>query len=165
MSMELNASNAGSFGELANFCCIRIDENADGTSSCWERVHNSADDSRLDVARARWIKVEPNHVRAEIDARASIIRICNTADFDLYRSHDGQGDEARMTNDELMTTSQLLYDASAERCVSGAKGVTSLSAWGIAPRIPMHRGEALKARISSARVLIPVVRSESRLQR
>ena len=85
--MQLNASNAGSFGELANFCWIRIDENADGASSRWERVHNSADDSRLDVARARRIKVEPNHVCAEFDARACIIRICNTADFDLYRVH------------------------------------------------------------------------------
>ena len=83
--MQLNAPNAGSFGELANFCCIRVDENADGASSCWERVHNSADHNRFDVARARWIKVEPNHVRAEFDARACIIRSCNTADFDLYQ--------------------------------------------------------------------------------
>jgi hypothetical protein len=90
MSMQLNASNTGSFGELANFCCIRIDENADGASSCWERVHNSANDSRLDVARARWIKVEPNHVRAEFDARACIVRICNTADFDLNRIRHGK---------------------------------------------------------------------------
>ena len=84
MSVQLNAPNAGSFGELANFNCIRIDENADCTSLCWERVHNSADHSRLDVARARWIKVESKHVRAEFDARACIIRSCNTADFDLY---------------------------------------------------------------------------------
>jgi hypothetical protein len=88
MSMQLNASNACSCGELANFCWIRIDENADGASSCWQRVHNSADDSRLDVARTCWVKVEPNHVRAEFDARASIIRICDTADFDLYRVHE-----------------------------------------------------------------------------
>jgi hypothetical protein len=148
MSMQLNASNAGSLGELVNFCWTRIDENADGASSCWERVYNSADHNRLDVTRARRIKVEPNHVCTEFDARASIIRVCNTADFDLYRVHHGQDDEARMTNDELMTTPQLLYDASAERCVFGAEGVTSLSAWGIAPGIPMHRGEALKARIS-----------------
>ena len=83
--MQLNAPNAGSFGELANFCWIRIDENADGASSCWERVHNLADVSRLGVARALSIKVEPNHVCAEFDARACIVRICNTADFDLYR--------------------------------------------------------------------------------
>ena len=126
--MQLNTPSAGSFGELANFCWIRIDENADGANLCWERVYNSADRNRLDVARARWIKVEPNHVGAEFDARACIIGVCDTADFDLYRSHDGQGDEARMTNDELMTTPELLYDASAERCVFGAKGVTSLSA-------------------------------------
>ena len=128
MPMQLNASNAGSFGELANFCWICIHENADRASSCWERVNNSADEHGLDVARARWIKVEPNHVRAEFDARACIIRSCNTADFDLCRSHDGQDDEARTTNDELMTTPQLLYDASAKRCVFGPKGVTSLSA-------------------------------------
>jgi hypothetical protein len=89
MSMQLNASNACSCGELANFWFIRVDENADGASSCWERVHNSADHSRFDVARARWIKVEPNHVRAEFDARACIVRICNTADFDLCRVHHG----------------------------------------------------------------------------
>jgi hypothetical protein len=83
--MQLNAPNAGSFGELANIFSIRIDENADGASLRWERVHNSADHSRLDVARARWIKVEPKHVRAEFDAGACIIRSCNTADFDLYR--------------------------------------------------------------------------------
>ena len=82
--MRLNASNAGSFGELANFCCIRIDENGDGASSCWERVHYPADYSRLDIARARWIKVEPNHVRTEFDTRACVVRVCNTADFDLY---------------------------------------------------------------------------------
>ena len=87
MSMQLNASNACSYGELANFCWIRIDENADGASSCWERVHNSADDSRLDVARARWIKIEPNHVRAKFDARFCVSRICYAADFDLYRVH------------------------------------------------------------------------------
>jgi hypothetical protein len=88
--MQLNALNAGSFDELANFCWIRTDENADAASSCWERVHYSADDNRLDVARARWVKVEPDHVCAEFDARACIIRICNTADFDLYRSHNGK---------------------------------------------------------------------------
>jgi hypothetical protein len=86
--MQLNASNAGSFSELANFCWILIDENGDGASSRWKRVHNSANDSRLDVARARRIKVEPNHVRAEFDARACISRVCNTADFDLCRGHD-----------------------------------------------------------------------------
>jgi len=85
--MQLNASNAGSFGELANFCWIRIDENADGASSCWERVRNSANDSRLDVTRARWVKVEPNHVCAELDARFCISRIRDTTDFDLYRLH------------------------------------------------------------------------------
>src|SRR4029077_7838023 len=84
MSVQLNASNAGSFGELANFCRIRIDENADSASSCWERVRNSANDSWLDVAWARWIKIEPNHVRAEFDARPCVSRVCNTADFDLY---------------------------------------------------------------------------------
>src|SRR4029077_3436340 len=90
MSVQLNAPNSGSFGDLANFRWIRIDENADGASSCWERVHNSANDSRLDVARARWIKIEPNQVRAEFDARACVIRVCNTADFDLCRSHHGK---------------------------------------------------------------------------
>jgi hypothetical protein len=88
--MQLNAPKSDCFGALANFCCIRIDENADRASSRWERVHNSADHSRLDVARARWIKVEPNHVRAEFDARASIIDVRNTADFDLYLSHHGK---------------------------------------------------------------------------
>src|SRR5438105_15958061 len=87
MSMQLNASNAGGFGEFANFCWICIHENADRASSCWERVNNSADDHGLDVARARWIKVEPNHVRAEFDARVRIIRIRNTADFDLCQVH------------------------------------------------------------------------------
>src|SRR5205809_4372330 len=96
MSMQLNAPNAGSFGELANFCWIRIDENADGASSRWKRVHNSADDDRLNVTRTFPIKVKPNHVCAEFDARASIIRICNTADFDLYRSHLG-----KMTTPEI----------------------------------------------------------------
>ena len=85
--MQLNASNAGNFGELANFCCIPIDENADAASSRWERVHNSASDSRLDVARARWIKVEPNHVCAEFDTRACVIQVCYATDFDLYRVH------------------------------------------------------------------------------
>ena len=89
MSMHLDAPNAGSFRELANFCWIRIDENADGTSSCWERIHNSANDSRLDVAGARWIKIETNHVRAEFDALACVSRICNATDFDLYRVHHG----------------------------------------------------------------------------
>jgi hypothetical protein len=93
MSMQLNAPKSGCSGELANFCWIRVDENADGASSCWESVHNSADHSRLDVARARRIKIEPNHVCAEFDARASIIRVCNTADFDLYRSHLRKTDE------------------------------------------------------------------------
>jgi hypothetical protein len=96
MSLQLNASNAGSFGELANFCCIRIDENADGASSRWEAVHNSADNSRFDVAWARRIKVEPNHVCAEFDARACIVRIRNTADFDLYPYHLG-----KMTTPEI----------------------------------------------------------------
>jgi len=88
--MQLNAPNAGSFGELANFCWIRIDENAAGASSRWERVHNSADDSRLNVARTFPIKVKPNHVHAEFDARACIIGIRNTADLNLYRSHYGK---------------------------------------------------------------------------
>src|SRR3954451_11875192 len=82
--MQLNAPNAGSVGELANFCWIRIHENADA-SSRRQAVHNSADDTRLDVARALRIKVEPNHVGAEFEAGACIVRVCNTADFDLYR--------------------------------------------------------------------------------
>jgi len=87
MSMQLNAPNSSNFGEFANFCWIRIDENANGASSRWERLHNSADDHGLDVARACPVKVKPNHVRAEFDARVRIIRIRNTADFDLHRSH------------------------------------------------------------------------------
>src|SRR5215216_4603013 len=94
MSMQLNASNAGSFGELANFCCIRIDENADGVSSFWERVHNSADHGRLDVARTPWIKIEPNHVRAQFDARTCVVRVRNAANLNLYRSHFRKTDEA-----------------------------------------------------------------------
>ena len=86
--MQLNAPNAGSVGELANFCWIRIHENADA-SSRREPIHNSAHDSRLDIARALRIKVEPNHVGAEFEARARIIRVCDTADFDLYRVHHG----------------------------------------------------------------------------
>jgi hypothetical protein len=68
MSMQLDAPNPGGFRYLANFCWILIDENSDGASSRWKRVHNSANDSRLDVARARWIKVKPNHVCAKFDA-------------------------------------------------------------------------------------------------
>jgi hypothetical protein len=83
--MQLNAPNTGSFGEFANFWWIRIDENADGASSRWKRVHNSANERRLDVAWARRIEIEPNHVSAEFDARACIMRIRNAADFDLYR--------------------------------------------------------------------------------
>ena len=90
MSMQLNASNACSRGELPNFCWIRIDENADGANSCWERVHNFADGSRLDVARARRIEIKPNHVCAEFNARACIIRVCDTADFYLCRVHHGK---------------------------------------------------------------------------
>jgi len=33
MSMQLDATNAGCFGELVNFCRIGIDENADGADS------------------------------------------------------------------------------------------------------------------------------------
>ena len=72
--------------------CLRISElgtliraQSRSASSCWERLHNLADVSRLDVARAFSIKVKPNHVCAEFNARACIVRICNTADFDLYR--------------------------------------------------------------------------------
>jgi len=90
MSMQLNAPNAGNFGEFANFCSIRIDENTNGASSRWKPVHNSADDHWLDVARARPVKVKPNHVRPEFDARVRIIRVCNTADFDLCGSHHGK---------------------------------------------------------------------------
>jgi len=90
MSMQLNAPNAGNLGEFANLCWVRIDENANGASSRREPVHNSADDPGLDVARARRIKVKPNHVRAEFDARVRIIRVCNTADFDLCGSHHGK---------------------------------------------------------------------------
>lgn len=85
--MQLDAPDAGSFRELANFCWIRIHENTDGASSRRERVHNSANDSRLDVARARGIKVKPNHIRAEVDARACITRVCYATDFDVYRVH------------------------------------------------------------------------------
>jgi hypothetical protein len=85
--MQLNTSNAGSFGELANFCWIRVDENTDAASSCWERVHNSASDSRLNVTRARRVKIKPDHVCAEFDARACVIQVCYATDFDLCRVH------------------------------------------------------------------------------
>ena len=60
-----------------------IDENADGVRSRWERVDNSTGDSRLDVARTLPIKIKPNHVGAEFNARVRIIRVCETTDFDL----------------------------------------------------------------------------------
>jgi hypothetical protein len=90
MSMQLNAPNAGDFGEFANFGSIRIDENTNGAGSCRESVHNSADDHWLDVARANPVKVKPNHVHTEFDARVRIIRSRNTADFDLCVSHHGK---------------------------------------------------------------------------
>jgi hypothetical protein len=85
MSMQLNASNAGSFGELANICCVRIDENADDASSRWERVRDFTDDRRLYITRTFPVKVKSNHVCAEFDARFCISRIRDTTDFDLYR--------------------------------------------------------------------------------
>ena len=88
--MQLNAANSSNFGEFANFYSIRIDENANGASSRWERVHNSADDDGLDVPRARRIKVKPNHVRAEFDARVRIICVRDAADLDLCVSHHGK---------------------------------------------------------------------------
>ena len=90
MSMQLNAPNAGRFRDLANFCSIRIDKNADGADLRWQRVENSADFSRLDVAWTFPIKVEPNHVGAEFNAGAGIIHICDTANFDLCRSRHGK---------------------------------------------------------------------------
>src|ERR1700745_3755353 len=83
MSMQLNAPNAGSLNDFANFPWIRIDENAHSADSLRQRIHNSADGSRLNVTRACRIKVKPNHIYAELDARPCIVRICKTADFDL----------------------------------------------------------------------------------
>src|SRR5262249_8522560 len=83
MSMQLNAPQTGSFGVLPNFCWIRIDENTHGVSSRRERVDNSAGDGWLDVARTLPIKIKPNHVGAEFNARVRIIRVCDTTDFDL----------------------------------------------------------------------------------
>src|SRR5215471_4880337 len=83
MSMQLNALNAGNFGEFANFCWIRIDENANGASSRWEPVHNSTDDLGLEVARACRIKVKANHVRAESDTRVCIVRVRDATDLDF----------------------------------------------------------------------------------
>src|SRR6516165_9585925 len=85
--MQLKASNTSSLNDFANFCWIRIDENAHSADSLRQRIHNSPDESRLNVARARRIKVKPDHVCAELDARLSIVRVCNTADFDLDRRH------------------------------------------------------------------------------
>src|SRR5215470_7974395 len=83
MSVQLNAPNAGNIGDFPNFFWTHIYENADGGTSRRQRVHNLADDPRLDVARARGIKVESNHVCAEFDAGAGITRICHPADLDL----------------------------------------------------------------------------------
>ena len=88
--MQLNAPNAGRFRDLANSCSIRIDENADGADLGWQRVENSADVSRLDVAWTFPIKVKPNHVRTEFDTRACIIRTRDTANFDLCRRRHGK---------------------------------------------------------------------------
>ena len=83
--MQLDASNAGSISEPANFCWLCVDENADRAGLHRKGVHNSPNGSRLDIARARWIKVKADHVCTDVGAGACVVRVCNAADFDLYR--------------------------------------------------------------------------------
>jgi len=92
----LNAADAGEFGGLVNFSWLRIDENPDCASFSWEHVQDSTNGGWHNVARTFSIKVKPNHVCAEFNARARIIRTCNTADFDLCRCHLG-----KMTTPEI----------------------------------------------------------------
>ena len=55
-----------------------------------QRLDDLPSNFRFNVARALRIKVEANHLCAELDARLRVSRIRNAADFDLYRSLHGK---------------------------------------------------------------------------
>jgi hypothetical protein len=104
----LHASNTSCLRDIPNFFDAGVHENPDRTNSRRYRVDNSPGDLGLNVAWTLPVKVKPNHVDAEFGARFGVFQIRDATNLDLHWSHDGENDETRMTNAELMTKPGLL---------------------------------------------------------
>ncbi|HEU5312947.1 MAG TPA: hypothetical protein VFU08_03900 [Candidatus Udaeobacter sp.] len=104
----MHTSNTGCVPDIPNFFGAGIYENSDRTNSRRYRFDNSPGDLWLNITWTLRVEVESNHIGAEFSARSGIFNIRDTTDLDLHWSHDGENDEDRMTNDELITTPQLL---------------------------------------------------------
>ena len=69
ISVQLNASNSSGVCGLPNFIGIPVNENTDCMSIRRQRLDNLPSNFWFNVARALRIKVEPDHLCAEFDAR------------------------------------------------------------------------------------------------
>jgi hypothetical protein len=55
-----------------------------------QRLDDLPSKFRFNVARALWVKVKANHVRAKFGAHSRVVHIRNAANLNLYRTHHGK---------------------------------------------------------------------------
>ena len=101
--VQLNTSHSRGLRSLPNFLGVPVNENTDCVNGSWQRAQDLPANFGFNVAGASRIEVEANQRRAKFHAHFGISRVRDAADLDLYRHYYEENDEARMTNDELMT--------------------------------------------------------------
>src|SRR6185369_8245317 len=95
----LNASDASGICGLTNLVGVPVNENTDGTSISWQRLDDLPRNFGFRVAWALHPKVQPNKICAELDTRSCVVRVRNTANFNLDRSHDCRTAAMRSRNE------------------------------------------------------------------
>jgi hypothetical protein len=88
ITVQLNAANSSGVRGAPNLLGVTVNENANCANIRRQRLGNLPSHFCIDVARALRIKVESDHLCAELDARSGVFQVRNAADFDLQWSHD-----------------------------------------------------------------------------
>src|SRR6266480_3947407 len=89
ITVQLNAANSSGVRGAPNLLGIPVDENAECANIRRQRLGNLPSRVCFDVARTLRIKIESDHLCAELNGCVRVSCVCNAADFDLHWSHDG----------------------------------------------------------------------------
>src|SRR5438093_1307982 len=116
ITVQLNAANSSNVCGFPNVLGIPVNENANCMNVCRQRIDNLPSHFWLDAARALRIKVQPDHLCAELNGCVRVSCVCNAADFDLHWSHDGRAaDEVTYRASTLAIKSRSAFSGSVAR--------------------------------------------------
>src|SRR4029450_9899006 len=87
LAVQLHRTKTDSRCNLTNFISVDIDKDADNPNATRRALNDLPGHFGVDVARALRIKIQTNHVSAQLCANTRLWYVGDAADFDLHPIH------------------------------------------------------------------------------